>query len=139
VVEFTQAQDGIHLRGQEGLFLPAPIEYKRGKPKQDQSDEAQLCAQAICLEEMLSIDIPTGYLYYGETRHREEIELTKEIRDFVFKMSVEMHAYFARGHTPQVKPGKACKSCSLKDVCVPELQKGYLSAAKYIQIYMQGE
>ena len=71
------------LPGREGHYLPAPVEYKRGKPKQEQSDEAQLCAQAICLEEMLAVSIPTGYLYYGETRHREDVAFTAALRDLV--------------------------------------------------------
>jgi CRISPR-associated exonuclease Cas4 len=133
VVEFTESPDGVHLPGRDGLFLPAPVEYKRGHEKRDPCDEAQLCAQAVCLEEMLSTAIPIGYLYYGETRHRVEVELTAELRDLVREMSDEMHAYFARGYTPRVKPSKACRSCSLADVCLPELQEKVIAASKYIQ------
>jgi CRISPR-associated exonuclease Cas4 len=133
VVEFTGSPDGVRLRGREGLWLPAPVEYKRGKPKRKPSDEAQLCAQALCLEEMLSVHIPTGYLYYGQTRHRVAVELTDELRGLVKKMSDEMHAYFRRGYTPRVKTSKACRSCSLADVCLPVLQEKRLRASKYIR------
>ena len=101
VVEFTECSEGVHLPGQAGQSTPAPVEYKHGHEKRDPCDEAQLCAQAICLEEMLSTTIPQGYLYYGETRHRAEVELTPELRELVRSMSDEMHAYFQRGYTPQ--------------------------------------
>ena len=133
IVEFTASPEGVQLSGREGLYLPAPIEYKRGKEKHDHSDEAQLCAQAICLEEMLLVSIPFGYLYYGKTRHRVTVELTAELRDLVFKAADEMHAYFKRGHTPRVKPSKACRSCSLADICLPILQKNTLPASEYIR------
>ena len=133
VVEFTESPDGVKLPGREGLFLPAPVEYKRGHEKRDPCDEAQLCAQAICLEEMLSVAIPSGYLYYGETRHRVAVELTAELRELVRSMSEEMHAYFQRGYTPRVKTSKACRSCSLADICLPVLQEKVMPASKYIQ------
>lgn len=139
VVEFTQSPDGIHLQGRQGTFLPAPVEYKHGKEKFDHSDEAQLCAQAICLEEMLSVEIPTAFLFYGETRHRVEVALTIDLRNFVVSMANEMHTYFERGYTPQVKPSKACRSCSLKDLCLPDLQGKTISASKYIRMQIDGE
>ncbi len=132
VVEFTASPDGVKLPNREGLYLPAPIEYKCGKEKQDHSDETQLCAQAICLEEMLSLNIPRGYLYYGETRHRVEIEFTAELRTLVKDMADEMHNYFSRGYTPKVKTSKACRSCSLADICLPVLQEKVIAASKYI-------
>jgi len=108
------------------------VEYKRGREKRDPCDEAQLCAQAMCLEEMLTVSIPSAYLYYGETRHRVPVELTAELRQLVCNMSEEMHAYFQRGYTPRVKISKACRSCSLAEVCLPELQEKVMPASKYI-------
>ena len=151
VVEFTESPDGVTLPGREGLstgplrlstgplrlYLPAPIEYKRGKEKHDHSDETQLCAQALCLEEMLSVSIPKGYLYYGEIRHRVEIQFTPELRTLVKNMSDEMHNYFGRGYTPRVKPFKGCRSCSLADVCLPVLQGKVIAASKYIKQYVE--
>ena len=133
VVEFTESPDGVRLPGRNGYYLAAPVEYKRGKEKQNHSDEAQLCAQAMCLEEMLSVAIPRGYLYYGETRHRVDIEFTTELRTLVKDMSDEMHNYFSRGYTPRVKPFKGCRSCSLADVCLPVLQGKVIAASKYIK------
>lgn len=139
VVEFTPASQGIHLPEREGFYLPAPIEYKRGKPKREPVDEVQLCAQAICLEEMLSVKIPTAWLYYGQTRHRHVVELTNDLRTLVEKMAAEMHAYFHRGYTPRVKITKSCRSCSLADVCLPELQKNHLPASQYIRQQIEKE
>lgn len=133
VVEFTSASDGVRLPGHTGTFIATPVEYKRGKEKRDQSDEAQLCAQALCLEEMLSLTIHHAYLYYGETRHRVEVELTAELRELVRNMAEEMHTYFGRGYTPRVKPFKGCRACSLADVCLPVLQQKVVAASKYIQ------
>ncbi|MBI5824469.1 MAG: CRISPR-associated protein Cas4 [Chloroflexi bacterium] len=124
--------DGVKLPNKDGLYLAAPIEYKRGKEKRDHSDETQLCAQAICLEEMLSMNIPRGYLFYGETRHRVEIEFTADLRTLVKDMADEMHNYFSRGYTPKVKTSKACRSCSLADICLPVLQEKVIAASKYI-------
>jgi CRISPR-associated exonuclease Cas4 len=139
VVEFTDSPDGVRLHGRQGSYLPAPVEYKRGREKRDPCDELQLCAQAICLEEMLSVQIPVGYLYYGEIRRRVEVTLDAGLRDLVAKIAAEMHAYFERGYTPRVKPSRACKSCSLQDVCLPELQGNLMPASKYIQLQIEGE
>jgi CRISPR-associated exonuclease Cas4 len=139
IVEFAPSPDGVQLRGREGLYLPAPIEYKRGHEKHDHSDEVQVCAQALCLEEMLVVHISKGFLYYGETRRRVEVELTEELRAFVAELAVEMHAYYERGYTPRVKPSKACKSCSLEEVCLPGLQEMVIPASKYIQMQIDGE
>lgn len=139
VVEFTPSPEGVKLKDHPGFFLPTPVEYKHGQEKRDRCDEAQLCAQALCLEEMLSVPIPCGYLYYGETRHRVEVELNEELRRYVGGMISEMHSYFERGYTPRVKPSKACRSCSLQNICLPVLQEKVLSASKYIQTYLDGE
>jgi CRISPR-associated exonuclease Cas4 len=93
----------------------------------------------MCLEEMLLCPpIEQGCLYYGETKRREYVDLTDELRDTVRDMFAEMHAHFERWHTPRVKPGKACKSCSLQDLCVPKLPDGH-SVGKYIKDALDGE
>jgi CRISPR-associated exonuclease Cas4 len=142
VVEFTAVEpgpspEGVRLPGREGRYLPAPVEYKRGREKHDHCDEAQLCAQAMCLEDMLAVPVPLGYLYYGQTRRRVAVELTGELRDWVHRASQEMHAYYGRGYTPRVKPSKACRSCSLADICLPALQDKIIPASRYIQQQIQ--
>jgi CRISPR-associated exonuclease Cas4 len=137
VVEFTAAPEGVQLPGREGFYQPAPVEYKRGHKKHDHCDEAQLCAQAMCLEEMLATPIPTGYIYYAQTRRREAVEFTADLRDKVLKAVQEMHAYYQRGYTPKVKPFKGCRACSLADICLPDLQTKRVTASKYIQQHLE--
>ena len=121
VVELRASPEGVPLRGREGLWLPTPVEYKRGRPKATDADRLQLCAQGICLEEMLACPVPAGYLYYGETRRREEVPFTDALRSQVAELLAEMHQYHRRGHTPSAKPGKGCGSCSLRELCLPRL------------------
>ena len=106
VVEFHLAPEGISLRGEVGLWLPYPVEYKRGKPKGHQADELQLCAQAMCLEEMLCCTIPEGALFYGEPRRRSIVSFSPQLRQSVQSFSDEMHQYYRRGYTPKAKPVK---------------------------------
>ncbi len=123
VVEFRQEEDGIELFDYAGKWNPVPVEYKHGAPKENNADELQLTAQAICLEEMFQTQIPEGYLYYGENRRRTHVQFTQEIREEVKKAAREMHELFRKGHTPNVKPTKKCRACSLEELCVPKLQK----------------
>lgn len=133
VVEFTASPEGVQLPGREGYYHPTPVEYKRGREKRDRCDEAQLCAQALCLEYMLMVSISSGYIYYARTRRRAAVEFTDELRNLVRKAAEEMHAYFKRGYTPRVRPTKACRSCSLADICLPDLQNRRVPASRYIQ------
>ena len=121
VVEFHLTPEGVPLRGEEGRWLPFPVEYKRGRPKEHRADELQLCAQAMCLEEMLCCVVPAGALFYGEPRRRTAVEFSPELRQMVRDFSEEMHQYARRGHTPKAKPTKSCNACSLKDLCLPQL------------------
>lgn len=123
VVEFHASPDGVPLAGREGTWQAVPVEYKRGKPKAHDADALQLCGQAICLEEMLACEIDKGYLYYGETRRRQEIVFTEDLRAKLRVLLEEMHGLAARGHTPRVKPAKACSACSLQELCLPRLYK----------------
>lgn len=133
IVEFWPDPEGIELKGRTGFYKPIPVEYKRGQVKENPSDEAQICAQAICLEEMLSTQVQNGFIYYGQTHHRVQIGINNELRSLVIKMCEEMHSYFNRGYTPKVKPSKACRSCSLKYICLPELNTSKTSASEYIR------
>ncbi len=137
VLEYHADPRGVPLPDAEGTWLPYPVEYKRGSPKETPADRLQLCAQAMCLEEMLCCDVPEGALFYGETRHRERIELTEELRQQVKDSFSEMHRLYQRGHTPKVKPSKACNACSLKELCLPGLLKAQ-SVAEYLAAAMEG-
>lgn len=132
VVEFHADPNGTALAGYGGLWLPYPVEYKRGHSKSTDADRLQLCGQAMCLEEMLCCAVPEGALFYGETRRRERVELTEELRETVRAMLTEMHACQKRGSTPKVKPGTFCNACSLKELCLPKLCRN-LSAGAYLK------
>ena len=138
ILEFHRGSTGIPLKGKTGLWQPYPVEYKRGKPKQDTEDALQLCGQAMCLEEMLCCEIPVGALYYGEIRHRTEVLFTPDLRLEVQKLLTEMHASYDRGHTPKVKPTKACNACSLKELCLPKLMRSK-SVETYLHRTMESE
>lgn len=134
VLEYFRSADGIPLAGKEGLWQPYPVEYKRGSPKENSADALQLCAQAMCLEAMLCCDVPAGALYYGQTRHRQQIAFTEELRAQVADLLRQMHELYRRGYTPKVKPSKSCNACSLRELCLPSLLKSrpvsaYLKAA----------
>ena len=138
ILEFYRGSTGIPLKGKTGLWQPYPVEYKRGKPKQDTEDALQLCGQAMCLEEMLCCEIPVGALYYGEIRRRTEVLFTPDLRLEVQKLLTEMHALYDRGHTPKVKPTKACNACSLKELCLPKLMRSK-SVETYLHRTMESE
>lgn len=123
VVEFRRSEQGITLFSFEGRWQPYPVEYKKGEPKENNADALQLCAQAMCLEEMLLCDIPGGSLFYGQNRRRTYVEFTEEMREQVKSMLNEMHELWKKGYTPKVKPKKGCNACSLKEICVPGLSR----------------
>lgn len=138
VVEFKKSENGVTLFGHRGLYSIYPVEYKKGKPKISEEDKLQLTAQAMCLEEMFSTTIEEGAIFYGETRRREEVIFTKELREEVEKMLKEMHQYYERGYTPKVRKNKTCNSCSLKDICIPNLEKTSL-VSNYIAKSLEEE
>ena len=131
VTEFHADPGGVPLRGEDGLWQPYPVEYKRGRPKEHDADRLQLCAQAMCLEEMLACRIEKGYLFYGEIRRRIEVALEEDIRCQVRDAFAEMHQYYERKYTPKAKRTKACNACSLKSICLPQMAKKQ-SARQYI-------
>ena len=139
VVVFTQAEDGVSLHGRRGLWRILPVEYKRGKSKVSDCDRLQVAAQAMCLEEMFSCRIERAALFYHETKTREYIDLTDELRGNVAKLFIEMHGYYRRGYTPRVRPSVSCKRCSLSDLCLPDLLKKKESASGYIAARLREE
>ena len=130
VVEFHKDGNGVSIFGRAGLWMPCPVEYKRGSPKSSDADRLQLCAQAMCLEEMLTCPvIETAYIFYGETKRREPVPLDEPLRDTVKSMVAEMLKYYDRNYTPRVKAFKGCGRCSLNDVCLPKQpQEGRVAA-----------
>lgn len=133
VVEFIEDVKGVEITGAKGKYAVYPVEYKRGKPKTDDSDILQLTAQAMCLEEMLVAEVNTGYMYYDEIKHRVEVPITDREKAKVKSITSEMYKYYNRRHTPKVKTGKFCKSCSLQDICVPQLMN-----KRSVKSYIEG-
>ena len=124
VVEFRHTSvGGITLPERKGMFTVYPVEYKRGSPKEDNCDILQLTAQVICLEEMLCCSICEGALFYFETHHRVKISITDELRQTVRSFCTEMHQYFDRRYLPRPRRTKSCNACSLKEECLPKLEK----------------
>ncbi len=125
VVEFRRTtKDTIHGIGLEkfgltGLWLPRPVEYKRGKVKTGPYDNVQLCAQAICLEEAFNISLTEADLFYHQTRRRQIVLLDAELRQKTFETAERLHVLFREGKTPPAEPGEKCKACSLQNICLP--------------------
>lgn len=103
-----------------GRWTPFPVEYKHGKPKRDDVDVVQLVAQAMCLEEVYGIRIHRGAIYYGETRRRLDVEITDDLRAKVKFYAENMHQVFRLGKIPLAEKQVYCRSCSLKDICMPD-------------------
>ncbi len=121
VVEFHRTEEGVEIPGRRGRWVPFPVEYKRGKPKRDPVDEVQLCAQALCMEEMLSVAIPRGALFYGQTRRRFDVEFHEGLRRLTESTAERLHALIRSGQTPPAEYAKAkCENCSLIGLCLPK-------------------
>ncbi len=125
-VELIPAEDEInsitHQR-YNGRWLPIPVEYKRGHSKISHCDRVQLTAQVIALEDMYGVEIDHGAIFYWENRRREVVPITQELRVLTQKMADEMHQIFSSGRVPSGEYKPCCKSCSLQDVCMPQLSK----------------
>jgi len=132
MVELEECENGVPIAGRPGTYRIFPVEYKHGKPEETGSDNLQLCAQAMCLEEMFCTDIPEGAVYYASIRRRETVTFDTQLRNSVIKALNEMHSLMERRYTPKVKPRKACQSCSLQELCQPQLLTK-ASAAVYVR------
>ena len=121
VVEFRPSDTGVALPGREGLWQPYPVEYKRGIRKDRIEYRIQLCAQAMCLEEMLQVEVPRGALFYGKSRRRQEVAFDTALRERTQAAAIGLHDLFRSGTTPAAKYEKKCKSCSLLEVCMPKI------------------
>jgi CRISPR-associated exonuclease Cas4 len=112
VVEFHRETDGT--------WRPFPVEYKRGRPKHEPIDAVQLCAQALCLEEMFTTAVPCGVIYYGATHRRHDVEFDDALRAETRRLAAEVHAMIASGKTPAPVFAPRCRACSLLDLCKPQ-------------------
>ena len=111
VVEFHRQADG--------RWTPYPVEHKRGRRKEEDWDRVQLCAQALCLEEMLGVSVPEGALFYGKEQRREVVEIGDELRRKTEEVAAAVHRMLAEGRTPPPEYAPKCDSCSLVEICLP--------------------
>lgn len=125
VVEFHKSQ-GVKN------WIPFPVEYKRGKPKEDNSDKIQLCAQALCLEEMLNVKISNGALFYGKIRHRLDVVFDDVLRKETKETARQLHIFIEAGNTSAPVYTSKCKSCSFIDECLPKTIERKISVKEYL-------
>ena len=146
MVEFhrveNETENGVRvaskLAGRTGWWRPFLVEYKRGRPKGHRADEVQLCAQALCLEEMLTVSVPSGALFYGETRRRVDVCFDEELRRLTHVTIRNVRELISSGVTPSPEETKGCTSCSLFELCRPEEMRHGRSAAKWLDQTMTG-
>ncbi len=136
VVEFhrcEKGESGMKISGKKGRWFPFPVEYKKGKPKADNIDKVQLCAQAICLEEQLCVTIQSGALFYGDKRRRQPVTFNSELRQETIQLTKKLHDLISYGKTPAPNYTKKCRSCSLYDICNPKLND-FIKQKRYEEI-----
>ncbi len=121
----------FHLR-ENGIWQPFPVEYKRGRPKKDDSDRVQLCAQALCLEEMLDRDVLEGALYYGQKKRRQNVPIDAKLRQLTIDTADRLHALLNSNSTPAPNYAKKCESCSFISQCLPKIA-GKKKVANYLK------
>lgn len=116
--------DVVEMRGVPGERIPYPVEYKRGRPKAHRADEVQLCAQALCLEEMSSVAVPEGALFYGTNRRRRIVAMDDDLRDLTLSVARDARAAIDEGilPAPSYEP-RRCDACSLRELCRPEVRR----------------
>ena len=124
VVEFHRLADDS--------WQPFPVGYKRGKPKKDNSDKVQLCAQALCLEEMLEVEVPNGALFYGKTRRRLDVIFDNTLRKLTKETAMRLHELIESKRTPKPVYAKKCDSCSLAKMCLPKIIERKRSVKRYL-------
>lgn len=138
MVEFHKTEiGGVKLEGASGLWLPFPVEYKRGYLRHEHSFGIQLCAYALCLEEMLGGNIQTGAIYYGKTRRRMDVAFDTALKAETEDISRKVHELIASGITPKAEYSKRCESCSLLDLCLPKTCGKTKSVSKYLLTAME--
>jgi CRISPR-associated exonuclease Cas4 len=125
--------DVVEWHRRNNGYQPFPVEYKRGKQKKHDADKVQLCAQALCLEEMCSCTILTGALFYGQTMHRLDVDFDETLRAKTIAAAAGVHELFASGVTPLPEFGPKCKECSLIEQCMPQVLDRRGSAKRYVQ------
>ncbi|MCK4593772.1 CRISPR-associated protein Cas4 [bacterium] len=143
VLEF-HPPPGVHGLPNLDGGLPAgwtvhPIEYKRGRPKHNRCDEVQLCTQALCLEEMLSVKIAEGSLFYGRIKRRQVVCFDDPLRSLTVETAEGVRRMIESRRTPPAPNDKRCTNCSLKELCLPGLSSRRRDAEAYLKGLVEEE
>jgi CRISPR-associated exonuclease Cas4 len=117
VVEFHLIENG-ETAGRK--WRPFPVEYKRGRAKKEGWDRVQLCAQGLCLEEMLDVPVSGGALFYGKRRRRLDVDFDAALRSETKETAKRLHELIASGKTPEAAYSGKCDRCSFLDSCLPK-------------------
>ena len=143
VIEFPtpdDSRDGFSAANAvKSPWQPLLIEYKRGRLRRETSFEVQLCAQAMCLEEMLGIRVEAGMIYYGKTRRRLEVQLDDDLREKTIGAALRLHQLMASGETPRAVFRPKCRYCSLIDICLPTAMSPKKSVRRYLREAIAGD
>jgi CRISPR-associated exonuclease Cas4 len=137
VVEFhrlkkNSIQLGVLFEGAPGCWKPVIVEYKRGKPKLGHEDDVQVCAQALCLEEMLAVILQSGSIFYGKPRRRHDVIFNNALREETESLVIRLHDLTRAGDTPLAEYSKKCRSCSLLNLCLPRITDKGQSVRRYL-------
>jgi CRISPR-associated exonuclease Cas4 len=121
IVEFIRDDDGVKIGTKPDLWRINPVEYKNGKPEKSGADNYQLCAQALCMEEMFAAKIESGCIYYGRLRKRVDVRFTDELKEKTAIIINEIYNMLGSAKIPPRPEGQNCSLCSLVDICVPSI------------------
>lgn len=131
-IPIAEMEPGMPLDGVSGLWRPYPVEYKRGRIRHEKGFEVQLCAQALCLEEMLNCPVPEGALFYGKNRRRQVVSFDEQLRRETEEAAARLHALIRSGRTPPARYAKKCESCSLINLCMPKVTGVRKNVGRYL-------
>lgn len=124
--------DMVEYHLKEGTWLPYPVEFKRGVAKESDMDRVQLCAQALCLEEMMGVSIPEGALFYGSVHRRTVVRFDQKLIAHVHATADRLHKLIEAGITPRIAYAPKCRNCSLIELCMPPKKVQEDKASRFV-------
>lgn len=136
----TGKADLVEFRSDDNasaFTVPYPVDFKRGKKKRWDNDDVQLCAQAMCLEEMLNVPVPKGAIFHIKSQHRREVLFDESLRQQTITTAARLHEIVRNGITPRAEWKPRCKGCSLLETCMPKAWRPKATAAKYLEDLIQ--
>ncbi|HQX53674.1 MAG TPA: CRISPR-associated protein Cas4 [Planctomycetaceae bacterium] len=131
LVEFRSVVDS------SAVLIPYPVDFKRGKKRRWDNDEVQLCAQAMCLEEMLNVPVPAGAIFHIRSQHRREVIFDDALRQQTTATAARLHELVKSGQTPPAEWKARCKGCSLLELCMPKAWRPKATAGRYLESLLE--